>query len=39
MEKLKEFAKVGRGTPEDPPVEIGALPMATPVAETGSPLR
>ncbi len=32
------IAKVGRGTPEFTPVEIGALPaMATPVAETGSP--
>ncbi|MCL5803836.1 MAG: transposase [Candidatus Thermoplasmatota archaeon] len=32
--------KVGRGTPEFTPVEIGALPvMATPVIETGSPLR
>ena len=31
--------KVGRDTPEFTPVEIGALPMATPVAETGSPLR
>ncbi len=32
--------KVGRGTPEYTPVEIGALPaMATPVDETGSPLR
>ena len=32
--------KVGRGTPEFTPVEIGALPvMATPVAEAGSPLR
>jgi putative transposase len=28
---------VGRGTPEFTPVEIGALPMATPVVETGSP--
>ena len=39
MEKLKNFAKVGRGTPEFSPAEIGALPKATPVAETGSPLR
>ena len=32
--------KVGRGTPEFTPVEIGALPvMATPVIETGNPLR
>ena len=32
--------KVGRGTPEFTPVEIGALPvMATPVVESGSPLR
>ena len=32
------IAKVGRGTPEVTPVEIGALPeRATPVAETGSP--
>ncbi|MCL6090116.1 MAG: transposase [Candidatus Thermoplasmatota archaeon] len=32
--------KVGRGTPEYTPVEIGALPeKATPVVETGSPLR
>ena len=32
--------KIGRGTPELTPVEIGALPaMVTPVAETGSPLR
>ena len=31
---------VGRGTPEFTPVEIGALPvMATPVIETGNPLR
>lgn len=31
--------KVGRGSPEFTPVEIGALPEgATPVAETGSPL-
>ena len=30
---------VGRGTPEFTPVEIGALPMATSVFETGSPLR
>ena len=30
--------KIGRGTPELTPVEIGALPaMVTPVAETGSP--
>ena len=28
---------VGRDTPEVTPVEIGALPVATPVAETGSP--
>ena len=28
---------VGRGTPEFTPVEIGALPMATSVFETGSP--
>ena len=34
------IAKVGRGTPEVTPVEIGALPeRATPVAEAGSPLR
>ena len=34
------IAKVGRGTPEFTPVEIGALPaMATPVVEAGSPLR
>ena len=34
------IAKVGRGTPEFTPVEIGALPeRATPVAEAGSPLR
>ena len=34
------LTKIGRGTPEFTPVEIGALPaMATPVAETGSPLR
>ena len=34
------LVKIGRGTPEFKPVEIGALPvMATPVAETGSPLR
>ena len=33
------IAKVGRGTPELTPVEIGALPaMATPIAEAGSPL-
>jgi len=33
------LAKIGRGTPEFTPVEIGALPaMATPVHETGSPL-
>ena len=32
------IAKVGRGTPEFTPVEIGALPeRATPVAEAGSP--
>ncbi len=32
--------KIGRGTPEFTPVEIRALPaMATPVVETGSPLR
>jgi putative transposase len=32
--------KIGRGTPEFTPVEIGALPaMVTPVAETGSPPR
>ncbi len=32
------IAKVGRGTPEFTPVEIGALPaMATPVVEAGSP--
>ena len=32
--------KIGRGTPEFTPVEIGALPaMVTPIAETGSPLR
>ncbi len=32
--------KVGRGTPEFTPVEIGALPaMATPVVEAGSPIR
>ena len=28
---------VGRDTPEVTPVEIGAMPVATPVAETGSP--
>ena len=34
------IAKVGRGTPELTPVEIGALPeRATPVVEAGSPLR
>ena len=34
------IAKVGRGTPEFTPVEIGALPeRATPVAEAGSPIR
>ena len=34
------IAKVGRGTPEFTPVEIGALPeRATPVVEAGSPLR
>ena len=34
------LTKIGRGTPEFTPVEIGALPaMATPVAETGSLLR
>ena len=34
------IAKVGRGTPEFTPVEIGALTeRATPVAEAGSPLR
>ncbi len=34
------IAKVGRGTPEFTPVEIGSLPArATPVAEAGSPLR
>ena len=34
------IAKVGRGTPEVTPVEIGALPeMATPVVEAGSPIR
>ena len=34
------IAKVGRGTPEVTPVEIGALPeRATPVAEAGSPIR
>ena len=34
------IAKVGRGTPEVTPVEIGALPeRATPVAEAGSSLR
>ena len=34
------IAKVGRGTPEFTPVEIGALPeMATPVVEAGSPIR
>ena len=34
------LAKIGRGTPELTPAEIGALPaMVTPVAETGSPLR
>ncbi len=33
------LTKIGRGTPEFTPVEIGALPaMANPVAETGSPL-
>ena len=33
------LVKIGRGTPEFTPVEIGALPaMVTPVAETGSPL-
>ena len=31
--------KIGRGTPEVTPVEIGALPMATLVVEAGSPLR
>ncbi len=31
--------RVGRGTPEVTPVEIGALLKATPVAEAGSPLR
>ncbi len=32
--------KVGRGTPEFTPVEIGALPArATPVSEAGSPVR
>ena len=32
--------KIGRGTPEVTPVEIGALPKrATPVFESGSPLR
>ncbi len=32
--------KVGRGTPEVTPVEIGALPArATPVTEAGSPVR
>ncbi len=33
----KELVNVGRDTPEVTPVEIGALPMVTPVAETGSP--
>ncbi len=34
----KHFKKVGRGTPEFTPEEIGALPArATPVVETGSP--
>ncbi|MCL5783415.1 MAG: transposase, partial [Candidatus Thermoplasmatota archaeon] len=36
VEKLEELRNVGRGTPEVTPVETGALPMATPVAETGS---
>ena len=31
--------KVGRGTPVVTPVETGVLPMATPVAEAGSPVR
>ncbi|MCL5782717.1 MAG: transposase, partial [Candidatus Thermoplasmatota archaeon] len=38
VEKLEELRNVGRGTPEVTPVETGALPMATQVAETGSPL-
>ncbi len=34
------IAKIGRGTPEVTPVEIGALPeRATPVVESGSPLH
>ena len=39
MEKIKELMYLGRGTPEVTPVETGdLLAMATPVAETGSPL-
>ena len=38
VEKLEELRNVGRGTPEVTPVETGALPMATPVAEAGSPV-
>ena len=39
MKKMKELTNLGRGAPEVTPVETGDLPaMATPVAETGSPL-